>query len=120
MKTKLKNKIALLFLVVILVSGQITAFGAGERTGTYAKTATPATATPSQLNGNGVLRAGGTENEGDGGNSLKLEALEDDPASLSDGLFLLVLAGLGYGLFVWRKEQRKNLDMTRHYDRLFS
>jgi hypothetical protein len=109
MKTKLRNKIALLFLAVILVSGQIMAFGAGERTGTYAKQSTqstPITATPNQLNENGVLRAGGTENEGDGGDPQKIE---DSPVPLLDGLCIFAFAGVGYSLFVWRKEQRRRV-----------
>jgi hypothetical protein len=112
-----KNKIGLLVFAWIMMFGHVTVLGQGI----YGKKTTPAVTTtttaPNTYGGTGgMLRANGTDNsegeDGDGGNLNKIEALEES-APLDDGLYLLVVMGLGYGMFIWKREQKKNVKRKR-------
>jgi hypothetical protein len=101
MKTIVRNKVTLLLFALTMTFGTGTVLGQGI----YSKKTTPPTTTattptPYGANG-GMLRAEGNGGD-DGGNPDKIEG-----APLSDGLCLMFLAGLGYGLFVWRKGERR-------------
>jgi hypothetical protein len=110
MKTIFRNKVALLFFALIMVFDTGTVLGQGlysKKTTTPTTTTTTTTTTvPNTYGGTGgMLRATGTENggeNGDGGNPDKIEALEES-TPLSDGLYLLIVISLGYGLFLWRR-----------------
>jgi hypothetical protein len=111
MKTIFRNRIAQLLFTLIITFSPIMAFGQGL----YNKKTEP---TPIVEEKTGVfLRAESTENketddgkEGDRGNPLKI--MEED-MPLSDGLYLLLLAALGYGLFIRKKEQKQRYNLMR-------
>jgi hypothetical protein len=101
MKTIVRNKVTLLLFAMIMTFGTGTVLGQGIYSNKKATPPTTATTpTPYGANG-GMLRAEGNGGE-DGGNPDKIEG-----APLSDGLCLMFLAGLGYGLFVWRREKKR-------------
>jgi hypothetical protein len=95
MKTIFKNKVTLLFFALIMVFGMGTALGQGL----YSKKTEVKTETKDNAI-DPMLRASG--NEGGDGDPDKIEG-----APLSDGFPFLLLAGLGYGFFIWKREQKQ-------------
>ncbi|MDR0865310.1 MAG: hypothetical protein LBO74_10340 [Candidatus Symbiothrix sp.] len=99
-KTIFRNRIALL-LIAWMTFSPIIALGQGL----YSKKTEVKTETKDKAIGP-MLRAEGNGGE-DGGNPDKIE-----PAPLGGGLYLLLLACLGYGLFIWRKEQKREANLS--------
>jgi hypothetical protein len=107
MKTRYRNKVTLLLFALTMTFSPIMALGQGI----YSKKTTPPTTTattPTPYGANGpMLRA-----EGNGGDDGNPDKIEDEAMPLSDGLYLLLLAGLGYGLFIWRKGQKRVANLS--------
>jgi hypothetical protein len=100
MKTLFRNKIALLFFALIMIFSPIIALGQGL----YNKKSEQKQVVEEKTDV--FLRVGSTQNEKDKGNANKIEET-NEKMPLTDSLIFFTLAALGYGLFIWRREQKQ-------------
>jgi hypothetical protein len=103
MKTIFRNRIAQLLFTLIMTFSPIMILGQGL----YNKKSEP---TPIVEEKTGVfLRAGSTQNEEDKGTPNKIEGA-NEKMPFVDSLIFFTLAAWSYGLFIWKREQkRKNI-----------